>query len=259
MKNVNEMIIKELETRGFSAKEVKRTRGGVTVVGIAVICPTGTSSVYPVFYPGQIREENVPEFVNQVLEQVKYTPSFPKELFDWENIKNNMVVCLRPVVDDDTVSAPYLDVQQYIRVIIAPDKSFKLTKSLAAAFPLTEDQLFELAKENTKKLFSMNTLANRFPFAVNDSEDTSWMNIAECGVYAGASAMMFLKDNLKTDAVILPSSIFEVIVLPPADETKIRYMKEVVEHINRSNGLPEERLSDNVYLYHAEDGTITIA
>lgn len=258
MKNVNEMIIKELETRGFSAKEVKNTRGGVTVVGIEVICPTGAPSVCPVFYPGQIGEGSVPEFVNQVLEQVKCTPSFPKELFEWENIKNNMVVCLRPVVDDDTVSAPYLDVQQYIRVIIAPDKSFKLTKSLAATFPLTEDQLFELAKKNTKKQFSMNTFVNRFPFLVNDSEDAPRMNIAECGV-AGASAMMFLKDNLKTDAVILPSSIFEVIVLPPADKAEIRYMKKMVEDINRSNVLPEERLSDNVYLYHAEDGTITIA
>ena len=60
------------------------------------------------------------------------------------------------------------------------------------------------------------------------------------------------------DFYILPSSIHETIVQPVLPGSDGIRMVELVRKVNVSGNIdPEEVLSDNVYLYHAADGSIT--
>ena len=53
---------------------------------------------------------------------------------------------------------------------------------------------------------------------------------------------------------ILPSSVHEVILLPEECAPDFRELEKMVRQINRSQVLPEDRLSDHVYHYdHARD------
>lgn len=62
------------------------------------------------------------------------------------------------------------------------------------------------------------------------------------------------------DLYILPSSIFEVLLVPVADpySTDPAFYTDMVRDVNRTQVEPEEVLSDNVYLYHADTGVIDI-
>ena len=80
----------------------------------------------------------------------------------------------------------------------------------------------------------------------------------------GAAAMLFpeefsgLADKLGCDLCSLPSSVHELIVLPV-------YMGEpdelagIVREVNRTQVLPEDRLSDSVYIYERKSCQVRIA
>lgn len=58
--------------------------------------------------------------------------------------------------------------------------------------------------------------------------------------------------------IVLPSSLHEVIVLPPKDETEYRRLADMVRDINMTQVEAEERLSDHVYVYSREEETLRI-
>lgn len=70
----------------------------------------------------------------------------------------------------------------------------------------------------------------------------------------GAAALLYpnmLKqaaEKLKSDLLILPSSIHEVILIPYKNEN-IDHLEDMVKNVNKDNVPLHERLSDHVYLY----------
>lgn len=79
----------------------------------------------------------------------------------------------------------------------------------------------------------------------------------------GAVAMLFSEELLylarflRTDLYILPSSIHELIVVPTYIE-RPEELAEMVKEVNRTQVRPEDRLSDNAYLFCRRHGLITI-
>lgn len=61
------------------------------------------------------------------------------------------------------------------------------------------------------------------------------------------------------DFYILPSSVHELLTLPVREEYKVDELKEMVTQVNESEVLPEDFLSENVYIYRSETGRIEIA
>lgn len=51
------------------------------------------------------------------------------------------------------------------------------------------------------------------------------------------------------DYYILPSSVHELLILPQSEAPNVKYLKEMVMEVNRTELAPEEFLSDNVYFY----------
>ncbi len=80
----------------------------------------------------------------------------------------------------------------------------------------------------------------------------------------GACFMLFpetfqgIAEKYKADLYILPSSVHEIIFLP-AFKDKAGELEEIVKEVNKSQALPEERLSDTVYRYCRRSGKVETA
>lgn len=80
----------------------------------------------------------------------------------------------------------------------------------------------------------------------------------------GAATMCYknllnsIADSLGTDLFILPSSLHELILVPAKSDIQPKELKEMVVTVNRTDVELEERLSDNVYIYHKTTDTIAM-
>lgn len=60
-----------------------------------------------------------------------------------------------------------------------------------------------------------------------------------------------ISSKLGGNFFILPSSVHECIILPFRN-AKLRELEDMVRQVNREEVLPEQKLSDYVYLYDAD-------
>ena len=85
----------------------------------------------------------------------------------------------------------------------------------------------------------------------------SGINGAACILYD--DVLKNFADGMEKDLIILPSSIHEVLLLPDEGDISYEEMSRLVTHINHSEVPEEDRLSNQVYLYSRETGSITMA
>ena len=75
----------------------------------------------------------------------------------------------------------------------------------------------------------------------------------------GAGAMFYpdqletIAQQMGTDFFVLPSSVHEILILPDDGSQDLDSLQFMVREINRSEVAPEDRLSDYVYHYDAQD------
>ena len=83
--------------------------------------------------------------------------------------------------------------------------------------------------------------------------------------FHGAAVMLYdgvlraASDRLGGDLIILPSSVHEVLVIPYKDGVDMEQLAETVRMINRTEVPEEEVLSDKVYVYRRETGSVAAA
>lgn len=81
----------------------------------------------------------------------------------------------------------------------------------------------------------------------------------------GAAAILFpgelqkIAERLDNDLYILPSSIHEVLLLPVLEDVDLDCLKEMVHEVNETSIIPEEMLSDRVYIYRRDVQQIEFA
>lgn len=148
-------------------------------------------------------------------------------------------------------------------------------------FGLSEEQLFALAKENTKRMFppeikSLNELIKEMMLADGvpqeyvdmvvgnvEPEQDLWVLTNQSRKY-GASFLLYedqlqeIAQKLGTDLYILPSSIHETLAAPvslgnPAE------LAEMVAEVNREKVALSERLSNQVYHYDRNKRELSLA
>ncbi len=162
----------------------------------------------------------------------------------------------------------FLDISVIYRWVVQINdfdiKSTIVKNSLAEYLGFTEDELFRLAEENTRRIF---------PVVVENIDDAIQMLItpeiadmvfgkhkSNMWVFTngrwinGASSILYeaelhtLAEQLESDLYIIPSSIHEMLVLP--DTVKDPYMlADILSSINMKNLTLEERLSNQIYHY----------
>lgn len=131
----------------------------------------------------------------------------------------------------------------------------------------TTDVLYELAKQNTPRLFpkewnSMEAVIRELMVQSEDVEETEAfleelpMQIlsntdrvhgAACILYPGVLSEW--AESRKQNLYIIPSSVHEVIVLPDNGEEDPCRLREMISEVNATQVEPEEILSNHLYYY----------
>ena len=127
---------------------------------------------------------------------------------------------------------------------------------------ITKEQLYEKARRNTPRLLPYE-FAEMREFLEENFEDAEEVLEEELPMYIlsnrdhhfGAvniiydSVLAEVGRRLEDDFYILPSSVHECIIVPAKARVTKNELKNMVWDINRTQVLPEEVLSDNVYFY----------
>lgn len=137
---------------------------------------------------------------------------------------------------------------------------------------VTVENLYELAKMNTEKLFPAYIKGLSTVISELSPIDLSMEEIPQLPVYVltnmrnieGASALLYnstldILENSEQEYYIIPSSIHEVLLAVKIDEIDVTALKEMVVEVNSTEVSAEEFLSNNVYYYDKTAKEIKIA
>lgn len=132
----------------------------------------------------------------------------------------------------------------------------------------TADMLYMIAQHNMKcrmpeLLVPMSELIEEITGTkIRQKEDINLYVLTNREKLYGASAMLYsdkvreLADRLKSDLMILPSSVHEVLLLPDDREQQYDFYRKMVEEVNTTQVEPEEVLSYSLYRYSREKAEI---
>ena len=127
--------------------------------------------------------------------------------------------------------------------------------NLMDAFKLTEEELYEAAYKNTKKILK--------PKITSPGFTGFYMITNDLNIF-GANGILY-KDIiakeaklLGTDIYLIPSSIHEFLIQPVSNTLKPKDLKEIIKDANENVIDPEDYLSDSLYIYKLETDTIEI-
>lgn len=158
--------------------------------------------------------------------------------------------------------------------------TIRITNDHIKLWDITIDRLKELAFNNTIRLFppvikTMEEVIKELLHSDNIDYESISYEEQNCETYPmyiltnekginGASCLLY-KDvirefakHIKSDLYILPSSIHEIIIVPMESSMDKERFQRMVEDINNTQVLPEEVLSDCVYMYFIDRDAITM-
>lgn len=122
-------------------------------------------------------------------------------------------------------------------------------------FKLTEEELYEAAYKNTKRIMK--------PKVVSPGLPGFYMITNDQNIF-GANGILY-KDiiakeakKLGTDIYLIPSSIHEFLIQPVSNTLKPKDLKEIIKDANEHVIDPEDYLSDSLYIYKLETDTIEV-
>lgn len=151
---------------------------------------------------------------------------------------------------------------------VADVSTITVNNSMMELWGVDEDTLYIHASMNTPRLFKAEItplveILTGMP--VGDSEDIPQLYVATNGRKTNGAAVLLYDGILERfagqtggDFYILPSSVHETLFLPAASDSDKYGIPEMVREVNADCLAPDEILSDNAYLYHAKDGSVTL-
>lgn len=156
--------------------------------------------------------------------------------------------------------------------------SIRITNEHIEQWAVSCEELMELARENTVKLFPpvIRTMEEMFKSLLcNEYTEDEILDLESSANEAypmyiltnekginGASCLLYkdvireFAEQIKSDLYILPSSIHEIILVPRSGLEDKEFFNRMVMDINCTQVPAEEVLSDNVYMYSLEKNAV---
>lgn len=165
--------------------------------------------------------------------------------------------------------------------------SVKINYELMRRWGITTEKLYEFAKENTRKMFPLTVkpmsdvifdLINSGNFdknyeyektnedfcgIVNEDNMVHKMFVMTNSCCVNGAVSLVYKEFIEEFAreqgcniVMLPSSVHEVICITNVDKEDYLHLIRMVNEVNAIHVMPEEVLSDNIYIYNKETNVI---
>lgn len=216
----------------------------------------------------------------------------PSEILDFEKMRPRIMMKLIHASSNrdllaDVPHIPYLDLAIVFYLFLERSDSGQMTAMICNQhcdiWNKSNQDLLRLALANTPVIYpaqlrSMNTVMKEIAMQsmgdrydeqlldrLLDSEDTPPLYVLtnQSGIF-GASCMLYrsvlknFADYLKSDLIIIPSSIHEVLITPDGDGVSYEILNEMIAEINSSDVPAEDILSDHIYLYSRADGRISL-
>lgn len=159
---------------------------------------------------------------------------------------------------------PFYDLAITFRFLVRKDEegiaSSLISNREAKSWNVTPEELYDMAKANTRKLFppilaSLESIIEELMPDTNFEEKTDLFVLTNEQKVNGAACMVYqdiiqeFADKCQTDLYILPSSIHEVLLLPISDRMSLEELREMVIDINEYVVDDMDYLSDTVYMY----------
>lgn len=221
------------------------------------------------------------KFTDAVMEQVL-------ELQDYEKMKNKVLFMIVNEVENreylkNAVYVPFLDFAICFYVVVGTDEkagTIMLTKDIFDSWDITVEDLYQQAKRNAAEMmpYQFRCVDEVLEQVMSKDSFTQYMNSSEIpkgnsGLFVlgntkqmfGAGTILYegVMKQIATmlgmeELVILPSSVHECILLQKPEDVDVAYLRQIVHQVNGSCVEPEERLSENVYLYSTKTDEITV-
>lgn len=216
-------------------------------------------------------------------EQSKVSESL---LNDFEKVKNKIVLSLvnyemnRKRLESMPF-VPYLDLAITFNVLLDRtengERTAVVTNKELTAWGTTKEELFFLAKQNTPRLYmaEVNSLNDVMKSLIKDTKSEFFFDefirgeelplyvLSNRNVVKGAAVILYdglLKEiakSLENDLLILPSSVHEVLVMAYDKEIDFLSIRDMVEHINKSEVSVCDVLSNQIYRYSREKDQVS--
>jgi hypothetical protein len=266
-----------------------------------VIRPKETKGSFcsPTFYMERMYEQykNCGSFEQVMSDQAVYLEESLKMLpedvmkYDFESMKSRIIFQVVNTEHNREMIAqcPHrniMDLTVVYRVVLSVDEDgvsgYLITNDIARLENKTEEELYELAMKNTKKIFpfkserieqTMSRLMKKWG-ASDESIETSFKDtdkipkkervyvISNKYEFFGANALLY-KDvigkvvkSIGTDCYVLPSSVHDLVVLSTDVFSETDKLADLVRETNNEHVRVSDRLSDSIYLYSIVDGSL---
>lgn len=264
---------------------------GITLCGLTIM--TKESNISPTIYLNGFYERYVYEAESLQQIEVDVMETYRRNKADynldvsffteWENARQRIIFKLvnyeanRELLKD-VPHKKVLDLAMVFICLVEKDITGSATILIhnhhMEYWGVTEDDLLHTTMENTpyfykNKMVGMNSVieymtGEKVDDAIEDCSANMYVLTVEDNLN-GAGAILY-PDVLKGIAekmrcknfFIIPSSVHETIIVLVFSEDDFEALSQMVKEVNATQLVPEEILSDHVYLYKSEDNTISM-
>ncbi len=291
-----EAVKAALEDMGYVVEINDVTKNnGIHLTGLSI--KTVGSNISPTVYMEQFYKDyqagkytisEVAAEVAKIYEENKNNCSFDvSSITDLDLVKDK--ICYKVINAERNKEllndAPHVIVCEDLAVIfyvlvsmdLSGTASITIRNNLAKTWGINTDDLFRISLSNTQRLFHgmVRNIAdfigglfeeNEFyDMAISDNDMfplyvcTNESKINGAGVILYDGLLHEFADKMNCDFYIIPSSIHETLLVPMTSDMEVSYLRSMVHEVNGAELLPEEILSDNVYIYRRETDAIALA
>ena len=268
-----EMIINELENRGYRAEAQNTIKNGVELEGIRILT---NSNVAPVIYTEDIIEraerenKSLDDVVSAIIGIYESHKSFEfdvEALFNRDFVLSHLYIGLQKDSCESIVkrACELEGIESYLYIRGEADKSdsysIKLSEQILERAKISEVDAWEVAEQNTNAETSLESMAKVMSdiMGMDFTEELEGMTpiyvISNKSKVKGASAVLnkevlaeFGKRYNTNKIVVLPSSVHEMLLVPYTEETDLETFTNMVAEVNSAEVDPTERLTDRAYI-----------
>lgn len=273
LEKLTDYMPKEYSEKQLSLRKTQKinmTKEGIVFSNMVVSPTIYISDMYEMY----LEHKNLEDILNYFADIMVKGDKEKKDLPDIKFSKDKVIFQLINTEKNKELlrSVPhrtFLDLSIIYRVVLDNNErnlcSCMVTNELMKIHGFTEEELFSLAKENTKRILPPTiTDMTEILFGYVNESNSMWVLSNSKGVF-GATSILFeetlhtFAEDKECDFCILPSSIHETILIPVDGHLEIfKIMKEMVETVNVMELSETEILSWEVYFYDRKSRKISL-
>ncbi len=285
-----EKIIDELEKMNISATKTKVSKNGIEMTGIQIMMKN--TNFNPVFYTESFEDMDESEIAVKIKSYLPEViiPESSDDVFaklsDMNYLINNVYLRVQMNKDPDIIEIENkLDIFAYIEVYMGTDNnqgnmSIKLTDGLlnqiAKKNERNKEDLFDeilfnayFNTGNEREFKSLESLlhdiipaSEELPFETPMNSEmfvlTNKKRFNGAGLILDNVVMEEIREKLKSDFYILPSSKHEILIIKKNEYADEAALKEMIKSVNDNELDPKDLLSYHLYKYEKDDAKVTI-